>query len=370
MKKWCILMVICLLAITAFGQTEFIIESKDSSSVLTDISMYDEVGLSDSSAKSSAPGCIGVGSKYSSNASISAYFIMKASGHGDFVADTAYNIYVTVPDGYDSINAENSSYTVYDDAHPEGSPLASGTVALTRANCGGSWALVHENVTLGAGAAIKIAEFAPQADRFYSDAVKFMPYSAGPTPTPTPTPTPWPAPQKMGYAPIGFVDDVPSAEFSELFTCDPLVHAPPRYAWFYETGTGFQGDSWNRDSRVFGTNPEDANADAIWTLKSIPAGIYSLGYYVEDSVLTFDNCYYTIECTGTSLDEEVIVSQSETGGTWCLLKENVSLSGDVVITLDNRGRSAETTGNRMFADAVGYFTYPPPTSARSWELYE
>jgi len=381
MKKILFLSLFCIIAMGLAAQTTFYIESTTAGAAVTDISLYEEVPSSgpwgtweNSTAKSAAPGLVGAGSRWSTNSSLDSYFLMKISAHGDFSAGTAYNIYITVP-ASSSVDAANSQYVIYDDANPEGSPIDSGTVELTGTGggdgngaAGNKWLLVAENVTLGAGATLKVSENSPQGNRFYSDGIKIMEYTTGPTPTPTPTPTPWPTPHVLTYDPIIVADDKPSGEFDDTFGLDPIVTAPPKFAWFNTSG-GYNNDCWYRDNRVFETTPEDANATAVWTIKDVPAASYSVGYFVTDSD-AFDNCYYSIECAATAVDELVVVSQNYTGDQWCLLKAGLSLSGDVVVTVYDLGRNANTVGSRMYADAIGLFPPPPTAVQYRWELYE
>lgn len=381
MRKLLLILLICILYSTVFAAPiVFYIESRTFGGDATDVSLYEESasGWGTSTAKSTASGLVGTGSRYTTNVYLDAYFIWHIGNHTSFVTGKSWDIYLTTPNSPSAI-AEQSPYVLYDTAHPEGSPLDSGLVDMvgwtngTFTNLmGGIWYLFKGNVALGAGAALKISEALPQTDRLDADAVMVVEHVSGPTPTATPTPTPWPTPIPMDGEPTYIADDVPEAEFGTIFTLFPTTTVPPtQYAWFYATPSGYNSDSWYRDNRVASTNPVDSTAYATWTIQGVPdATNYTAGYYVVDANY-YTNCYYRIQCTATSVNEVVRVSQNYTGSVWCKMKDNLHLSGDVVITLYNIGRVYGAQGIQMRADAVGIFIYMPPIlNAKRWELYE
>lgn len=380
MKKILIVALFCMTALAATAQTTFYIECRDSAGTLTPSSLYEELGAGwyslGSSAKSTAPGIVGNGSRFSFNTTIGdAQYVFKIGNHASFVAGTAYDIYITTPAG-SSIDAAGAQYVIYDNANPEGTPIQSGGVSLTTAVTGNQWFQVASNVTLGAGAAIKVSEGAPQAERFYADSIRVVPFSAGPTPTPTPTATPWPTPYALNKALIEAIDNPAdgSANTTE-FGIGPTVPGPGIFPWFFVgAGTvGYNGSNyWYRDNRVASTVADDTTATAVWTFQDVPAGAYALGYYVPDSAIAWDNCYYRILCPDTSVDLTVVVSQNNTDAVWCRLADGLNLSGDVQVVQLNIGRFGETIGSRMFADAIGLFSDDilTPSDASTWPIYE
>jgi len=176
---------VCCAAAWSYGGETFYIESRDSSGNVTGSSLYEEFGdwyAPGSTAKSKAPAyglpgdvLQGQGSRFSFNTTINASYIMKIAGHADFVPGEDYNIYITTPYAT-SIDAANSTFVIYDDAHPVSSPLAAGIVPLEYTYCGNVWYKLAENITLGHGAALKVSEASPQEDRFYADAIMVQPY--------------------------------------------------------------------------------------------------------------------------------------------------------------------------------------------------
>jgi hypothetical protein len=359
------------------------IESRTPAHVNTPASLFEVIEnggyWNPSSAKSSAPApeltdghLQATDSLYSSNVSTDQAFIFHIGNQTGFTPGSHYNIYLTVP-GVSTANAPQSDYIIGDTAHPEGSPLQQGAVALDNANAGNKWLEVAHDIVLGDGAFIKVQEHTGQPDRLYADAVRVMLY-AGVTPTPSPTPTPRPTQRALSYPPEFVVDDVPETEFDPEngFICDPLVADPDhgRYPWWAGTGASSYGsDYWDRVNRV--TASSDFNASATWSFTSVPKRAYSVGFWIPQSSGGFDNCYYTIMCPAESVNEQAIVSQNSCGGTWRLLKENLTLSNKVVVRLDNRGRYEEYIGSTEYADAIGLFLYPPPLAAQSrWDIYE
>jgi hypothetical protein len=378
MTRVLLLVALCMVSIAAVAQNTFYIESRTAAGLLTDASLYEEGGSfwGDTTAKSSAPapeigGLKAPGARYSTNSTVDGTFTMKIGGHAEFVAGTAYNIYITAPN-FPSTNAPQAPYVLYDNANPEGSPLSSGTVDMSQAAVGDVWLLVVGNQVLGAGAALKVSEYAGQPDRLVSDAVRIEPVGAAPTPTPTPTATPWPTPYTLLNEVVEVLDN--ANEDTAEFTINPKVTGGIYAAWFLSSETsGYNGSNyWFRNQRVESTVFEDNTATAVWTFQNVPAGTYTLGYFVPDTDTAFDNCYYTILCPETSLDVEVIVSQNELNEQWARLLPDLNLSGTVQVILDNRGRFGQSIGNQMFADAIGIFSNESPTAVRSenWLLYE
>ncbi len=386
MKRVALAILSMALTSSAFAASIYI-ESRDSGGNITNINLYEEQGAwyaPGSTLKSSAPapelpgGVLqAVGSRFSDNTVIDAVFLMKIGNHASFVAGNQYNVYITTGSS-GSVDAAGSAFVLYDTAHPEGTPLLAGTVALTQANTGNLWFQVATNVTLGAGATLKVSEAAGQVNRFYADAVKIEQVVVGPTPTPTPAPTPWPTPKQLPDTPSIIVDDVPEAEFGGAsgFALDPTTTQLPRLPWFYAAGTvGWENDMWYRDQRVISTNVADATATATWTFTGVTPGTYTIAYFLVDSTGYFDNTYYGISCPTTSVNEVRVVSQNGTGGVWCALAEGIQLSGTVVVTAYNIGRAQETLGTQMRVDAMGLIaqagpTPIPPTGARVWTLFQ
>lgn len=119
-----------------------------------------------STAKSSAPGLVGLNTEWSSNASPDASYAITPN----VVVPGYYSIYITTPSAA-SVDAANSTFRV---VHANGE--TTGTIALTAANTGNVWTPLVSHVYLNAGnsASVTISEASPQANRFYADAVKFV----------------------------------------------------------------------------------------------------------------------------------------------------------------------------------------------------
>ncbi|GAB4319722.1 MAG: hypothetical protein Kow0059_13850 [Candidatus Sumerlaeia bacterium] len=170
-------------AVNAWGA--FYIESRKADGSLTDASLYEESGgwyVPGSTAKSRAPapelpgGVLqGQGSRFSDNTQIDAAATFRISAHPQFVPGRLYSLFITTPDA-PSVDAGHSTFVLFDDAHPESAPLAAGVVPLTHADSGDVWLEIAGRIELGAGAALKIAEAAPQGNRFYADAIRIVPF--------------------------------------------------------------------------------------------------------------------------------------------------------------------------------------------------
>lgn len=184
-KKHITIFLLCMLFMTTRAQEVFYIESRDETGAVTRSSLYEEFGdwyAPGSSAKSNAPASglpenllRGQGSRFSFNSTLDASCHFKISAHEKFEPGKAYDIYITTPNA-PSIDALNSTFILFDDDHPEDSPLAAGNVPLDYIHCGDQWYKIAENVKPGNGATLKISESAPQGDRFYADAVMIRPY--------------------------------------------------------------------------------------------------------------------------------------------------------------------------------------------------
>jgi uncharacterized protein DUF6259 len=166
------------------AQTPFIIESRTETGEVTDGTLYEEAGgwfAAGSTAKSRAgapelPGGVlqGAGSRFSFADNLDASYVMKIGAHPSFVPGAEYDLLITVPDA-PTIDATNSTFVIYDNAHPENAPLASGVVPLTHLDCGDVWYPLAAKLELGVGAAVLISEATPQSDRFYADAIRAQP---------------------------------------------------------------------------------------------------------------------------------------------------------------------------------------------------
>lgn len=166
MLKWISSAVIVCACSVSFGQSY--IEARGTNSGL-----YSDVNFTgDSSAKSTVPELSSgrPGSRYKTNTTLNGTATWNLAGLPGFVAGANYEIAVTCPTA--SLDAASTAYVVYDTAHPEGTPIQSGTAVLTGANAGDKWYVVAANVTLGAGAAIKFTTTAPQGNRLYSDGLR------------------------------------------------------------------------------------------------------------------------------------------------------------------------------------------------------
>jgi len=158
--------------LTTVASAQVIVESRDSGGALTSSTLYEESGggFADSSVKSSASGLSGTGSRWSGNGFIGDFADFKVGNDGGFSPDH-YSVQSTVADT-SSADAANTTYIVFDDANPLGSPIATGTANLTAAAAGDQWLTLEANAALGAGATVRIEEGSPQGSRMYADAVR------------------------------------------------------------------------------------------------------------------------------------------------------------------------------------------------------
>jgi len=145
----------------------FIIESRDAEGDLTPAPAYVELGgMAGSSAKSTAKGLSGQGSRFSDN--------QEADGKVRFTPPLkekgTYLISVTVPSA-GSINAPNSLFEVTRGEKE----LIRGRIDLSRTNAGDKWYDIGL-FELSPGDSITLIEVEDEPDRFYADGVKFTKY--------------------------------------------------------------------------------------------------------------------------------------------------------------------------------------------------
>lgn len=146
---------------------EIIIEVRDEDGTITSYDLYTEpVALSNSSAKSAAPGLTGSGSRFSDNVEPGA----TARFHLPVEEKGKYLISLTVPSSA-SINAPNSLFEL----ESPGQELIRGRVALTPEVMGDKW---HDLglFDLAPGATLTLIEVEDEPGRFYADSVKITPY--------------------------------------------------------------------------------------------------------------------------------------------------------------------------------------------------
>jgi len=111
-------------------------------------------------------------SRFNTSNTLNGAFEFLLSNAAGFTTGSQYDIYLT--QHVDSLDAANSIYKIYDNAHPESSPITTGIAVLGPA-AGNIWYKVNSTpVTLGGGAAIKVLENAPQGNRLYSNAVRMV----------------------------------------------------------------------------------------------------------------------------------------------------------------------------------------------------
>lgn len=170
---------------TPVSGEEVFLECRDAAGNLN-TAYYEELGSNEwyapgSTAKSAAPGLVGSGSRFSTNATLGAAFRFYPSRLPGFDNSKGYAVYVTVPN-VSSAAAEQARFTINTAG---GSGDQSGTIALTRANCGDTWALVAAYARFAANGYVEFAENGTQSNRFYADAIRLV-VSIQPTPTPTP----------------------------------------------------------------------------------------------------------------------------------------------------------------------------------------
>jgi uncharacterized lipoprotein YddW (UPF0748 family) len=150
------------------AEGEMIIETRSGGK---NFAKYSDSGMSDSTAKSSAPGCTpGIGSRFSTNATLTASATFTPGVVGRF------NLYVTT-DNASSHNAPNTRVVINPGGFTATVPLV-GTNAAVADN----WYLFASDIELTTASTIVFSEQAPQPDRLNMDAIKLVPAA---------TPTPW-----------------------------------------------------------------------------------------------------------------------------------------------------------------------------------
>ena len=194
------------------AQVVFYQESTDEAGN-TSTGFYEEFGTGwypgGSSVKSTAEGLVGNRSCFSRADYIGdASYRFYPAWNPSFDAGKRWDIHVTVPGGYDSIDAEASIWTISPDGVDRN---MSGIATLVGHGppdgygpAGNKWMPVASNVAFEeAGGYIEFQESYPQVNRFYADAVRYTENLSGSetlTPTETPTMTPTATPSSTPYS--------------------------------------------------------------------------------------------------------------------------------------------------------------------------
>jgi len=291
MRQGCLLF--CLFAFlcsVCWGQVIFYQESRDSSGA-TNPDFYREFGsgwyASGSTAKSKAEGLQGTGSRFSNAATIGdATYRFYPQYSPLFDASKMWNIYVTVPGGYDSIQAENAVWTISENGINRNT---AGTVPLVgfgppdgKGPAGDKWLLVAEGVQFASEEGyVEFREYPPQTNRFYADAIKYeenltMTPNPEKTATNTPTPTPTAAQPTITNTPLSVTSEcralwVTRGNYRSESDVDNIVRNAAEHNFnvllfqIRGNGTAFYQSQWEPWAyELTGTDPSTLGQDPGW----------------------------------------------------------------------------------------------------------
>ncbi|MCX7717630.1 MAG: family 10 glycosylhydrolase [Candidatus Sumerlaeaceae bacterium] len=272
------------------SQGEMIIESRAGGQ---NFAKYTDSGMSDSTAKSSAPGCTpGIGSRYSTNATLTASGTFTPGVSGRF------DLYVTV-DNASSHNAANTRVEI----NPGGYV---GTVPLVGTNpaVGDAWYLFASNIELTTASTIVFREQAPQADRFNMDAIRLVPATP---------PTPWETkpllynlpPPSLAVGSSVIADDGAglggSASTLNLQNYDDVAGATAYGT--YTDPSNYGPGGYTRAAQ----NAGKANK-AMWSIDLPVSGKYDLKAYVKNAAYTSTARYQFRAYTDRRLTNRITVN--------------------------------------------------------------
>jgi len=334
---------------------EIIIRSVEVMGVVNS-SGYSESGMSGfSSVKSQAPNAGSVQqTRYSTNSVISASYTITPT----IPASGEYDIYVTTPVA-GSVDAPNSPYTI---THPSGP--TNGTVNLTSSNSGDTWATVAEDIMLSAGTgnSITFSETTGQPNRFYADAVRFVPNR---TPTPK-EPKPAVVQPAAPTAPLEIiVDSHPQALDYDDFGGTG--------AWQSSSLSGY----YDSNSRFYSSgNTFPMEHYSVWVVDLPVAGEWQIDGWVRNNTSFATGAQYRITDESDTVINTVASQQmgpdSTTSGGWFINVDGVSdgsgldlRKGRNYVTLYGNTGGAQT----VIADALR-FTLVDVSSVSNWEVLE
>lgn len=330
---------------------EIIIESRTPAGTITPVAQgYSQSGSwfsGGSTVKSTAPGLVGVGSEFSTNTTLDASYTFTPN----IQVAGLYDIYITTPSA-GSVNAANSRFSI----NHVGGPTT-GTIALTSANTGNKWTLMASNIQFAAGTSgsVTISENAPQGDRFYSDAIRFVP--AGLTPTPKES-------KPQVSQPASTVTEV-------IVDSEPLALNYDDQGSWASTSFSPSGTLYNGSARYFPAGSYPMRDYAIWVIDLPRAGNWAIDGWVrsEQTSLARGAQYRFVDGTGTV--RSVIATQRTGSAGWTITVDGVSddnayffNAGRVYVTL-----YGNTTGNEMIlADALR-FRLIESSEVGNWQAY-
>ncbi|MCC7391095.1 family 10 glycosylhydrolase [Candidatus Sumerlaeota bacterium] len=307
-----------------------------------------------STAKSTADtGAPVAQTRFSSNAALTASYTITPT------IPTAgnYNIYVTTPSAA-SVNAANSTYSIVHNG-----PTINGTFALTAANTGNTWRLLASNVAMSAGTGntVTFSEASPQGDRFYADAVRFLPVRTAPTKESKPAVVP-PADPTPPLSII--IDSTPQA----LDYDDDGASG----GWATSTLAGY----YNANARFYSnSNTFPMTRYAVYLVDLPVAGEWQIDGWVRNNIDLAQTVQYRIvNSSGTVVN--TVASQrtgvnSPTTGAWFINVDGqpngtgiMLPKGHNYITIYGNTGGAQT----VIADALR-FTLLNVSRVENWELY-
>jgi len=335
------------------SQTEIIIESHTPAGAVNAIG-FSQAGAwnGNSTVKSTAPGLTGLNSEYSSNATLTASFTVTPT----IAVAGLYDIYVTTPSS-GSVNAANSAYSI---AHVGGP--TTGTIALTQANTGNQWRLLASGIQFaaGAGGSVTISEAAPQTDRFYADAVKFV--LQGPAPTPK---EPKPAVvESTSSATEVIVDSTPQAlDYDD----DGAVWASSALAGYHNGNARFYSSGGTFPMTRYGTWVVDLPREGRWAIDGWVRHNTSFAQQAQYRFVDGDGIVRSVAASQRSTFD------STTTGAWLIDADGVADGaaysfdkGRVYVTIYGNGSGAQT----VIADALRFrYLGPLSTDVGDWWIY-
>ncbi|MEO8376108.1 MAG: family 10 glycosylhydrolase [Candidatus Sumerlaeota bacterium] len=315
---------------------------------------YAETNMTGFSSVKSAAANAGsvIQTRYSSNAAISATFTMTPT----IPSAANYDVYVTTPSAA-SVNAPNSAYTI---TH-SGAPI-SGSLSLTAANTGDAWAPLASNVAMSAGSGnnVTFSEVAGQTDRFYADAMRFVPVRAATAKEPKPAVV---QPTSPGTPLQIIVDSTPQA----LDYDDDGASG----GWATSALSGY----YNSNARFYSNaNTFPMTRYGVYLIDIPTAGTWQIDGWVRNNVAFATGAQYRIVNASGSVVNTVATQQagpdSSTTGGWFINVDGqpngsgINLpKGHVYVTIYGNTGGAQT----VIADALRFTLLS--SSVENWELY-